>query len=93
MSDIEISTETHRVRSPGRRRLGWGLVGLSFLLYGGILLVSFLPGSVHERVALAGMLAVSGEVSFWVGALMLGREAASKLRRLPHFRRWLGKGR
>ncbi|NYT02588.1 MAG: transporter suffix domain-containing protein [Methanosarcinales archaeon] len=63
------------------RMLGLVLVVLSFLLYGAVLLAPFLPVSLQRRAALTVMLVISGEAAFWLGALMLGREAASRLRR------------
>lgn len=52
----------------------------SFLLYGGLLFVPFLPFSYESRMLVAILLVVLGETSFWVGCLVSGRDVMSKHR-------------
>ena len=76
-----------------RRRLGFFLVVLSCLLYGCLLLVPMTPFSAKGKVALSSVLVISGEASFWIGGLILGREAIARWRGALDPRRWLrGRG-
>lgn len=63
------------------KRIGVGLVALSFLLYGGALLVPLLPLSAGAKIATASSLAVAGEISFWAGGLILGREIVARYKK------------
>jgi hypothetical protein len=56
-------------------RLGAGLIVLSCLLWGALLLVPILPGSVAERAARAGVIFVAAEIVWWAGVAMVGGEA------------------
>jgi hypothetical protein len=79
--------------SNAKRRLGFFLVILSCLLYGCLLLVPMTPFSAKGKVALSSMLVISGEASFWIGGLILGREAIGRWRGRLDPRRWiLGRG-
>lgn len=73
--------ELNNKSSSKLRRLAIGLVVLSFALYGGILLVAFLPYSTGIKVSISTTLAVLGEISFWVGGFILGKEAISRYKR------------
>ncbi len=66
--------------NPLKRWLGVALIALSFILYGGLFLVPFVPPSVGNKVILSALLVISGEASFWIGAIILGKEAVSKYR-------------
>ena len=63
------------------RRLGIGLVVLSFILYGAILLVAFIPYSTGIKVSISTALAVLGEITFWVGGFILGKEVISRYKK------------
>ncbi len=76
-----------------RRRLGFLLVILSCLLYGSLILVPMTPFSAKGKVALSSLLVISGEASFWIGGLILGREAIARWRGALDPRRWIrGRG-
>jgi len=70
------------------RTLGFGLMGLSTLLYFGLLAVPFIPLTAEERVAAAAALVIGGEVSFWAGGLLLGREIVTQYRQILDPRNW-----
>ena len=72
-----------------KRRLGFLLIILSSLLYGCLLLVPMTPFSAKGKVALSSLLVVSGEASFWIGGLILGREAIGRWRGALDPRRWI----
>jgi len=73
-------------------RLGIGLVVASFILYGGILLVPFLPFSGKAKIFTGTALAVLGEVSFWVGGIILGKEVLAKYKKKLNPLNWVRKG-
>lgn len=61
---------------------------LSCLLYGGLLLVPFLPfGFGGQALASAGLV-VTGEAAFWVGCLLAGRELMVRYRKQLNPRSW-----
>ncbi len=57
-----------------KRRLGLLLIILSFAFYGFLLMVPFAPLSAGRKVILSSILMVLGEASFWIAALILGKE-------------------
>ncbi|MBN1322714.1 MAG: transporter suffix domain-containing protein [Methanotrichaceae archaeon] len=72
----------------GRRRwIGLALVGLSFLIYGMLLVVPVLSLSLDGKALLSVTIVVAGEAAFWLGAIILGREARSLLGFLRRLRR------
>jgi hypothetical protein len=76
-----------------RRRLGFFLVVLSCLLYGCLLFVPSAPLSTSGKVALSSLLVISGEASFWIGGIILGRDVVARWRGALDPRRWIrGRG-
>ncbi|HII06901.1 MAG TPA: transporter suffix domain-containing protein [Methanotrichaceae archaeon] len=76
-----------------KRWLGFSLVALSFILYGCLLLVPMTPFSTEGKVALSSLLVISGEASFWIGGLILGREVIARYHGALDPRRWFrGRG-
>jgi hypothetical protein len=74
--------------SPGRsssdatgRALGILLIALSPLAYLLLLVVPLLAATAAEKAGIAGGLIVVGEVTFWAGAALLGRELVARFRR------------
>jgi len=65
-----------------RRQVGLALVALSFVFYAALLSVPFLPLTLENRITLSGILVISGEASFWVAVLILGKEIVSRYRNL-----------
>jgi hypothetical protein len=59
---------------------GIGLIVLSFILYGGILFLPFAPLSLELKGSAVMGLMIAGEGSFWIGAILAGKEAASSYR-------------
>ena len=66
---------------------GLGLIGLSVVLYAGLLAIPFVPVPAVTRGLLAAGLVVGGEVSFWLGCLLMGPTLAVRVRH------WLRPGR
>jgi len=71
-----------------KRRLGLGLIVLSCLFYGGLFLVPMTALSSKGKIALSSALVISGEASFWIGGLILGKEMVAKYRGVLDPRRW-----
>jgi short-subunit dehydrogenase len=67
---------------------GIGLIGLSFLLYGGLLALPFFPIPTQGKVALSPVLIILGEASFWIGGLIVGKEVITRYRQYfdPRYR-------
>jgi membrane-anchored protein YejM (alkaline phosphatase superfamily) len=64
------------------QKLGLFLIVFSFLPWAAILLVvPLLPLAIAQKALLVPVLAVAAEVTFWVGLLLVGKEAATKYRR------------
>lgn len=60
------------------KRIGIALIVLSFVFYGLIPLLPFLPLNTSTKVAAAPILALLGELVFWPGGALLGREVVEK---------------
>jgi hypothetical protein len=61
-------------------KIGIFLVILSFILYGFIFLVPFLPISLETKgVTITGLIA-SGEVTFWIGLIFAGKEVYQSMK-------------
>jgi hypothetical protein len=73
------------------KRLGIGLIILSTVLYCGVFAAPFLPLTVKVKAVSIGVLAVSGEVTFWIGAALVGKELATKYRQYLNPRNWFKK--
>ncbi|MFZ5645843.1 MAG: transporter suffix domain-containing protein [Bacillota bacterium] len=95
MSDLnenELLPEDNPVkRKSWTFKAGIFLVIMSFVLYAGILLVPMTPYSLATKAVIATTLAVAGEISFWVGGLLLGKELVTKYRGLLNPMRWFKK--
>ncbi|MGK0485633.1 MAG: hypothetical protein ACJAYI_001141 [Myxococcota bacterium] len=59
---------------------GWALMVGSMGFWALVLVVPFLPYSNGERVTAVGALLVLAEITFWVGALMAGPDAARRMK-------------
>ena len=57
-----------------KERAGIALLVLSFISFWSILGVPWLDGTTAEKAYIAGALAIGGEVIFWIGVLVAGRD-------------------
>ena len=62
------------------QKLGLGLIIVSFVPWLAILFVPSLALTVAQKAALVPILAIIAEVIFWLGVLIVGKEAAQKYR-------------
>lgn len=69
--------------------IGAGLITLSCLLYAGLLVLPLLPLSLHSKLALSSILVITGEATFWIGGLIVGKEVVTRYKQYLNPRRWL----
>ncbi len=60
------------------KRIGLFLVLMSFVFYGLIPVLPFLPLSTSTKVTAAPVLALLGELVFWPGGILLGKEVVAR---------------
>ncbi|MCY7274119.1 MAG: transporter suffix domain-containing protein [Phormidesmis sp. CAN_BIN44] len=65
------------------KKLGIGLILVSFLPWIAVAVVPFLGASIAQKSVLIPVLFVSAELIFWIGILIVGKEVAER------YRRWL----
>ena len=70
------------------RPIGIGLMAFSWLPYGAIFLLPFLPFPEEEELAAVPVLFVISEIAFWGGGALLGSELAARYRRWLSPRYW-----
>ena len=78
-------------RRPWVKKLGFLLIALSILLYAGLLLVPFIPYSIGTKAAISSVLVILGEISFWVGGFILGKDIVAKYKKYFNPLRWFKK--
>jgi hypothetical protein len=71
-----------------KKKLGQSLIILSFAFYGCLLLVPFAHFSGSSKILLSTILVISGEASFWIAVLILGRLVISEYRNFDWKRIW-----
>jgi hypothetical protein len=77
----ELILENEGPSRPWIKKIGIFLVILSCVLYGGLFFVPFAPYTAGTKAVISTALVVSGEASFWVGALILGKEIVTRYRK------------
>ncbi len=73
-----------------RKAFGYALLVLSFLTWGAILTLPLFQISVGVAAALTTVLIIIGEVTFYLGIALLGREVWEKIK--AFFRKRRGSG-
>lgn len=71
--------------------LGLGLIVLSTLLYICVFVVPFTGLSLKVKAVMVPVLVAAGEVTFWIGAVLLGKELVAKYRDRINPRNWFRK--
>ena len=87
----QVSESRESAGRPWVKKTGIFLVILSFVLYGGLLLVPFIPYGAGAKAAVTSAIIVSGEASFWLGAIILGKEVVTKYRKYFNPANWFKK--
>ena len=70
-----------------------GVFVVPTMLYTMLLVVPFLPFTTGQKVWVSSGLVIVAEGTFFISALVLGREAVRRYRRLLDPRNWFGKKR
>jgi hypothetical protein len=70
------------------KKLGLVLFVVSFGPWLGAFVVPFLPVPIAQKVVLAPVLFIIGEVMFWLSVAILGKEAAARYGRWLNPRLW-----
>jgi len=74
-SPSPIKTTTNRWQF----KLGIFLIILSALFYASILTFPFLNLSVSAKLSLTTIVVITGEILFWIGGFLIGKELLSKI--------------
>lgn len=61
-----------------KKWLGIGLIGLSGMWFAGLLLVPFSPFPLEIKALFAFLFLVSMEACFWIGTVIVGKQAVSR---------------
>jgi len=72
-------------------RLGIILISVSVAFFLIIFAIPFIPMNLKVKVALTTTLVIVGEVSFWVGTLLIGKEVYQKFMAKLKSGEWLEK--
>jgi len=72
-------------------RLGIILISVSVAFFLIIFTIPFIPMNLKVKVALTTTLVIVGEVSFWVGTLLIGKEVYKKFMANLKSGEWLEK--
>jgi hypothetical protein len=76
-------------RTAKKRKVGIGLVIISFVLYGGLLFVPFTDFSTGIKVAISSALVIIGEITFLIGGFILGKEVVARYKRYINPMNWI----
>ena len=70
-----------------KKKVGYALLMLSFVPWGMIVLLPFLDFTLGQIAAATTALIIAGECFFYLGILLLGREAWEKIKALLSFKK------
>ncbi len=68
-------------------RIGLVILGLSMVFWAFFLVIPFLPLSVGRKAAVGGINFVIAEATFWVGAVLAGKELVTRFKGLFNIKR------
>ena len=72
-------------------KTGIALIGISTLLFLSILGVPFLDVANKVKIAATTVLIILGEITFWVGGFLLGKEILNKYKAYLNPKTWFKK--
>ncbi|OCA87636.1 hypothetical protein A8F94_07195 [Bacillus sp. FJAT-27225] len=81
MEENHQSAAVPKQKSKTLIRIGVGLIIVSCIFYLAILLVPMTDFSTGSKVAITGGLVVAGEAAFWIGGIIVGKEAVTHYRK------------
>ncbi|WP_052342711.1 transporter suffix domain-containing protein [Bacillus sp. EB01] len=83
------TTASPKTKSKTLIRIGAALIIVSCIFYLAILLVPMTDFSTGTKVAITGGLVVAGEATFWIGGIIIGKEALTRYRKNLNPLSWL----
>jgi ABC-type Na+ efflux pump permease subunit len=69
-----------------KKNWGWGLVIISFIPWLSVAALPWLPLTNSQRLLASAVLIVMAEVLFWLGALIVGKQAINRYRQHLNWR-------
>jgi hypothetical protein len=69
--------------------LGIFLIVLSTLLYASLIVLPFLDIPVSVKLGITPVVIIAGEIIFWIGGILVGKEIIIKYRRFFNPLHWL----
>lgn len=72
-------------------RLGLTLITISVLIFLTLFVIPFLGIDLKFKLSILTVLAIAGEISYWIGVLLIGKEAWKKFKELLKSGSWLEK--
>lgn len=69
-------------------KIGWGLIVVSVLWWGLIVVVPFFPLSLKMKATVITAAIVLAEVFFWLGAVLVGKEVVAKYKAYLNPKNW-----
>ncbi|NNU85430.1 transporter suffix domain-containing protein [Geobacillus sp. BMUD] len=69
-------------------RIGVGLIIASFVVWVVPLIAPFFPFSTAAKASIVTVAIVAAEIMFWIGGLLVSKEAAAKLKEYWHPKHW-----
>ncbi|MEI6577733.1 MAG: transporter suffix domain-containing protein [Bacteroidota bacterium] len=70
------------------KRFGIILILMSGIFFGLIFAVPFLPYTIGQKGIITTVLVVCGEIAWWVGVVILGKEVVAKYKKFLDPRKW-----
>ena len=74
-----------------RFRLGIVMISISVVIFLTLFAVPFIPMDAKLKITLGTIFIVAGEVLFWVGTLLIGKEVYKKFMAMLKSGEWLNK--
>jgi len=71
--------------------LGLFLILLSSLLYASLIIIPFLKISTSIKLGMTPAIVIIGEITFWIGGILVGKELIFKYRRFFNPLNWIKK--
>ncbi len=72
-------------------RLGLTLITISVIIFLTLFAIPFLGFDLKFKLSIATALAITGEISYWVGILLIGKEAWKRYKAFLKSGSWLEK--
>jgi hypothetical protein len=81
------------VKKNWKFKLGLLLVILSILLFASLLIIPFLKIDNKYKISVTTIIIILGEITFWTGGFLLGKEIFSKYKAYLNPKNWFNKNK